>query len=72
MTLCLENGISYIKWNGVEIGFHPRLGEAALPENLNAKPEKPNFPDPDLKMPSDEEMLNWSTPLSILEEPKSN
>ncbi len=61
IQICLVNGVKEIKYKGVEIVFGDKPQE-------DIKPSKLNFPDPDINMPTDDEMLYRSTPLDMAEE----
>lgn len=64
--LCLKNNVRQVKYKGVELLF----GDVEL-QQMDVKTDLPKFPDPDLNMPTDDDMLNWSTPLEELKDTKS-
>lgn len=77
IALCRKNDIARVKWMGVELEFKervPRETDGYHQESIASqmKPTKPgiNLQDPDLNMPSDKDMMEWSTPLTVLEELK--
>lgn len=77
LAICRRNNVRRFKWEGIEIEFDhiPNTEEtlntqpSELPIPLTAKEFKATqgSSDPDLEMPED--MLHWSTPLTVIEEP---
>jgi hypothetical protein len=65
ILLCTKHGVRSLKLPELEL----QLGSDG--PTLSTPPMKElKFPDPDMAMPTDDDMLNWSTPLTTLEEPK--
>lgn len=69
IAVCRKNNIKKIKLPELELEFGgPEDTDAGFPEAT----QKLKFPDPNINMPTDEQLLNWSTPIEPLEEEKQN
>lgn len=64
VDLCLEKKISHLSINGVIIGMSPQAF-APVPEPVIMG--KLPIPDPDLEMPKDKDLLDWSSPIEQIE-----
>lgn len=64
IDLCIRKGIKSLNFHGIGI----EIGNAST--GPITPPDGNLFPDPDVDMPSDEELLNWSTPLTVVEDPE--
>lgn len=69
--ICLEKRIKQLHFetNGTRIIV---FDESAFDGPTPSVNEKPGIPDHSLDMPSDNDMLNWSSPIQVLEDPKTN
>lgn len=65
VDLCLKRRIRQLKLDQTEIYFD----DTAFQDAGTGVKEGPQ--DKSLVMPSDEEMLSWSTPITAVEEPKN-
>lgn len=65
ITLCKDNNIRRLKYKTVEVEFGDiEPNQVNYPMNL-----KNALVDPDMVMPED--MLGWSSPLEIMQDPKA-
>ncbi len=65
IDLCVKKNVKRIKLPDLELEFG---GDGGMPVAEAIKELK--FPDKEMHMPTDDELLNWSTPLTQAEEPK--